>query len=135
MNNFDDEDSELVKKQLEGMNKTLDAPYENAKRTFSNILSSPEANIPTGPTSREIEETNRLKAIEEASELRKVGQMKASSPQGAQFLGEQAQRIKASDLANQMKQLKDLEDVGAFEEPDSEVNKRAAKLRGLLGQR
>lgn len=44
------------------------------------------------------------------------------------------ERIKANDMANQIKQLQDLEDVGAFEAPDSEVNVRAAKLRALLGK-
>lgn len=44
------------------------------------------------------------------------------------------ERIASSDLANQLKQLQDLEDVGAFEAPESDANKRAAKLRSLLGK-
>jgi hypothetical protein len=43
-------------------------------------------------------------------------------------------KIDAADKRNQLKQLEDLEMIGAFEEPDSDVNVRAAKLRALLGK-
>jgi hypothetical protein len=43
-------------------------------------------------------------------------------------------KIDEAEKANMMKQLEDLDQVGAFEEPDSDVNVRAAKLRALLGK-
>jgi hypothetical protein len=42
------------------------------------------------------------------------------------------EKIDAADRARQLQELQDLEDVGAFEEPTSEVNQRAARLRKLI---
>ena len=43
-------------------------------------------------------------------------------------------RLEAAEQRNRMQQLENLEQVGEFEEPDSEVNIKAAKLRALLGR-
>lgn len=43
-------------------------------------------------------------------------------------------KVNAAYKAQQMKDLENLEQIGAFEEPDSEVNQRAARLRKLLGK-
>jgi hypothetical protein len=49
-------------------------------------------------------------------------------------LGQQLQKIDAADKANIMKQLEELEQVGAFESPDSEANQAAGRFRKLLGK-
>jgi hypothetical protein len=49
-------------------------------------------------------------------------------------LEEADSRLNDAYKMQQMKQLEDLEQIGEFEEPDSEANLRAAKLRALLGK-
>lgn len=72
---------------------------------------------------------------------------KEAKPYGTEFAGRGAgdsrdlaagsdvmNKVDEADRMNMMKQLEDLDQVGAFEEPDSDVNMRAAKLRALLGK-
>ena len=100
-----------------------DAEYANKLRSLVGMGPSTGTDIP------------QQRQVNLPPDLQHRESILANKPAPKPFLSAPVnERIKASDLANQMKQLQDLEDVGAFEEPDSEVNVRAAKLRALLGK-
>lgn len=50
-------------------------------------------------------------------------------------LGNVMEKVNQSDRANQLKQLQDLQDVGAFEDPNSDANQRAARIKAVLGMK
>lgn len=76
----------------------------------------------------------QMEAAQPKMDLRPRKSILAESPvNNPMVISEQNAKIDAADKARQMKDLEDLENIGAFEEPDSEANMRAKKLRSILG--
>lgn len=96
-------------------------------RTFGGLLGTKPPKAP-GP------DIPQTEMEQPKMDLRPRKSILAESPvNNPMVISEQNAKIDAADKMRQMQDLEDLENIGAFEEPDSEVNQRAARLRKLLG--
>lgn len=116
-------DEETMNEQLDARNNEV---VQNV-RNFAGLLGTK----PLAASGPDIPQTEMRQP---KMDLRPRKSILAESPvNNPMVISEQNAKIDAADKARQMKDLEDLENIGAFEEPDSEANMRAKKLRSILG--
>lgn len=117
-------DEETMNEQLDARNNEI----VQKVRTFGGLLGTKP---PTAPGA----DIPQTEMGQPKMDLRPRKSILAETPvNNPMVISEQNAKIDAADKMRQMKDLEDLEMLGAFEEPDSEVNQRAARLRKLLGK-